>query len=71
MAKYDFRCEHCGQQYEVELPMSERDNPPVCKYCEGRLVRIWSAPNVIYTDSDFTQYKGRNDAGEPIVERKD
>lgn len=71
MAKYNFRCEHCGQKYEVELPMSEHNNPPNCKYCEGRLIRVWSAPNIIFRDDGFTQYKGRNGAGEPIVERRE
>lgn len=71
MATYDFMCNKCGQEYEVQLPMSEHDNPPDCKFCEGRLVRIWSAPNVIYADEDFTQFKGRNGAGEAIVDRKE
>ena len=51
--------------------MAERNNPPKCKYCGGRLIRVWSAPNIIYRDEDFTQFKGRNGAGEPIVERRD
>ena len=70
MARYDFKCSHCGQKYEVRLPMSEHDNPPNCSYCGGELKRVWAIPNVIYSDEGFTQFKGRNKAGEPIVERK-
>lgn len=71
MATYDFRCEKCGELFEIQMPMDERNNPPACEKCGGRLVRSWSSPNIIYTDEGFTQFRGRNGAGEAIVERKD
>lgn len=35
MARYEFRCEDCGESFEVERSMSEheREGPPACPEC--------------------------------------
>jgi putative FmdB family regulatory protein len=71
MPRYDFRCTQCGETFEIPMHMEDRHNPPPCEKCGGKLIRSWSTPNVIYADEGFTQYKGRNGAGEAIVERKE
>jgi len=68
MAIYDFRCEDCGEDIEISLSMNA-PKPVECPSCGGHLIRIWNKPNIIYMDSGFTQYRGRNGAGEAITER--
>lgn len=43
MAKYDFNCEKCKTNVELEIPMSEYNevkDKQVCSKCGSKLVRV-------------------------------
>jgi len=33
MPLYDFKCEKCGNEFECQLKVAERDNPQKCPEC--------------------------------------
>lgn len=70
MPIYEFKCENCEDVKEIKLTVSE-PRPTTCPVCGGKLQRLWGKPDVHYQDTGFSLYKGRNGAGEAIVERKD
>ena len=41
MPNYDFKCEQCGQTFELNLPMDNRELP-YCEDCEKPLIRIYT-----------------------------
>jgi putative FmdB family regulatory protein len=45
MARYDYECEKCGKQKEIERPMTALVEPVICD-CGETMVRCWSAPMV-------------------------
>lgn len=70
MAVYEFRCTgKCDRIIEIQKAMTD-PNPEVCPVCGGSIQRVWGNTGVIYGDGDFTLYKGRNEAGEPMINRK-
>jgi putative FmdB family regulatory protein len=36
MPTYEFRCKECGEQFEIECHMDEREEKAVCPKCGGR-----------------------------------
>ncbi|HET6497020.1 MAG TPA: FmdB family zinc ribbon protein [Thermoleophilia bacterium] len=35
---YEFKCKECGEQFEIECHMDEREEKAVCPKCGGRNV---------------------------------
>lgn len=50
MPNYDYKCDVCGGQQEVERSFGD-DTQPVC--CQTIMSRIWSAPAVKFNGSGF------------------
>lgn len=42
MARYDFLCTPCNRVTELNLPISERNDPQVCQECSGSMERLMS-----------------------------
>lgn len=40
--RYDFRCDSCGNETELDVPLDSRDNNQVCPKCNGLMKRILS-----------------------------
>ncbi len=54
---YNYQCKTCNEKFEVEREIDETSKPR-CPKCKSRdTKKLISATPVIYTDSDFTQYK--------------
>ncbi len=52
MARYDYRCESCGDVFEVEHGMTER--PEVtCPVCGGNASKVFSASGIKFEGSGF------------------
>lgn len=39
MAKYEFKCTDCGENFEITCHMDEREEKAVCPKCGGRNVQ--------------------------------
>ncbi|MDO4807079.1 MAG: zinc ribbon domain-containing protein [Coriobacteriales bacterium] len=60
MARYDYRCPSCGNQFEVEHPMSER--PQVtCPECGTVAQQVFGASSIVFKGSGFynTDMRGK------------
>jgi putative FmdB family regulatory protein len=50
MPNYDYKCDVCGGQQEVERSFGD-DTQPVC--CQTTMTRVWSAPAVKFNGTGF------------------
>lgn len=41
MPNYDYKCEQCGQTFELNLPIDNKELP-YCEDCEKPLIRIYT-----------------------------
>lgn len=60
MARYDYRCPACGNQFEVEHPMSE--HPTVtCPDCGTVAQQVFGASSIVFKGSGFynTDMRGK------------
>ena len=53
MALYDFKCEICGEEVELNVPIAERDNDYFCEECSGSLRRKLANPRPIFKGKGF------------------
>lgn len=42
MPIYEYRCSQCGTEFELMLPLAQRDSPTPCPRCGGRGERLVS-----------------------------
>lgn len=58
MARYDFRCDACNEDTEVESPMLELyEHWPNCPKCGETMRRVWVALRTIWKTSGSTGVK--------------
>lgn len=60
MARYDYKCPACGEQFEVEHPMSE--HPEVlCPQCGEKANQVFGASGIVFKGSGFynTDQRGK------------
>lgn len=43
MPIYEYRCTHCGHEFEANVEMRQRDKTKCC-WCEGKTERLVSRP---------------------------
>ena len=48
---YDYKCDVCGDQQEVERSIHAEADNPVC--CQTTMQRLWSAPPVRFNGTGF------------------
>ncbi|WP_373074015.1 FmdB family zinc ribbon protein [Sulfurimonas sp.] len=48
--KYNYVCDKCKKDIEVNKPMSESSRDEFCKVCETKMRRIYSAPVIRTAD---------------------
>jgi putative FmdB family regulatory protein len=47
MPMYDYRCDGCGREFELQRPVAQRDDAE-CPHCRGRKVRrLVRAPGIL------------------------
>jgi putative FmdB family regulatory protein len=55
MPFYEYRCEECGESFEVLRPVTRRDDPAVCPNCGGhdveRRLTLFATANSSGTDA--------------------
>ena len=56
MPKYDYKCDTCKQDFEIEKSINE-PHPENCE-CGGKLARIFSAVPVAFKGSGFYKTGG-------------
>ena len=44
MPVYEFRCKDCGEEFEVDCHMDEREEKAICPQCSGRNVESVLGP---------------------------
>lgn len=49
---YEFRCQDCGREESLDLPLNERHNPPPCD-CGGSRIRIYRPPTIRFKGKGF------------------
>lgn len=52
MPEYQFRCTNCWARHSIDLGMDE-ERPTKCPMCNGDLIRLFTAPNVVYRAGGF------------------
>ncbi len=68
MPTYDYKCEKCGQVFEVTHGFDE-DSPDSClsDSCDGTLRRVFSPPTIIFKGSGWhVNDYGRNGNGDGV-----
>ena len=54
MPIYTYRCDKCGEKYELIEPIDTKPSPPICGRCQQKTRRvIESAPYVKYKGKGF------------------
>ena len=38
MPTYEYRCDKCGERFEITCHMDERDKPAVCPNCKSKKI---------------------------------
>ena len=54
MPLYETRCKACSDKDTLWRRIADRDNLPACRFCQGEVERIISAPQVIPEIAPFT-----------------
>ncbi|MFH0887437.1 MAG: FmdB family zinc ribbon protein, partial [bacterium] len=52
MPIYEYKCKKCGKIFEVIQKFSD-DAIKECKYCQGPVKKIFSAPSIVFKGSGF------------------
>ena len=63
MARYDYHCPSCGNQFEVEHPMAE--HPVItCPECGAEAQQVFGASGIVFKGSGFynTDQRGKSGA---------
>ena len=63
MARYDYKCPSCGEQFEVEHPMSERPTI-VCPKCGTEAQQVFSASGIHFEGHGFYNTDQRGSSSE-------
>ena len=50
MPKYDYKCDKCGGQQEIDRSFGD-STEPIC--CQTVMTRVWSAPAVKFNGTGF------------------
>jgi len=63
MVLYDYKCESCGNEFELELPMGSHPTAP-CPKCGGQAERHFSPSGIVLAGSGFynTDQRGGSSA---------
>ena len=51
--RYSYECKECGHEYELDVPIDERDEPcrGLCSKCDGPIRRVLEAPRFVLKGS--------------------
>jgi len=62
MPLYDYECDYCKKQFEVQMHMHDT-NPVYCGVCNTLLNRLFSAPSIQYSYPTGHARSGRGGTG--------
>jgi putative FmdB family regulatory protein len=48
MRRYDYQCETCHEQFDIERPVSEAGEPAACPFCGNASRRVYNAPKFLF-----------------------
>ncbi len=68
MALYDYRCDTCGNEFELERPMGLHPTAS-CPNCGGEAGRVFNPSGIVFTGSGFynTDERGDRKGGKETV----
>lgn len=44
--RYQYKCNQCNSELEVERSMQDEERAPICMDCHATMSRVWSAPAI-------------------------
>ena len=50
---YQYKCNQCNTELEVERGITEEERAPACIDCHGTMSRVWSAPHIEFRGRCF------------------
>lgn len=50
---YQYRCNACNKELEVERSIHDPERAPTCIDCHGTMTRIWNSPAISFNASGF------------------
>ena len=51
--KYQYKCNQCNTEIEVERSIKDEERAPVCIDCHGTMSRVWNAPVITFSGPGF------------------
>ncbi len=52
MVRYDYKCDSCGNEFELELPMGSHPTAS-CPKCGSEAERLFSPSSIVFSGSGF------------------
>lgn len=50
---YQYKCNQCNTELEVERSIKDEERAPVCIDCHGTMARIWNSPAITFNGPGF------------------
>lgn len=50
---YQYKCNQCNTEMEVERSIKDPERAPTCIDCHGTMARIWNAPPITFSGGGF------------------
>lgn len=51
--RYQYKCNACNTELEVERSITEEERAPVCMDCHNTMSRVWSSPAISFKSPGF------------------
>lgn len=50
---YQYKCNACNTQIEIERGINEPERSPACMDCHGTMARVWNTPAITFRGKGF------------------
>ena len=50
---YEYKCNQCNTNLEIERSITEEERAPICTHCYGTMSRVWNAPPITFNGVGF------------------
>ena len=50
---YQYKCNACNTQVEVERSIRDEERAPICMDCHGTMSRVWNSPAITFNGAGF------------------
>ena len=50
---YQYKCNQCNTEIEIERGINEPERSPSCMDCHGTMARVWNTPAITFRGKGF------------------